>query len=97
MRSGDAGTNKNRIHLNRGIDRQMNLREGRFGIQRQLLVKVLIIFLLDLARLLAPEGRLLVNLFVFLAQVNREGNIIRMFFDNLAQAVFLGEFGSIFL
>ncbi len=75
----------------------MGVRQGRLEVQGELLVELIVVLLLDLARLLAPDGGLAVGLLFFIAQVDREGDEIGVLADDLAQVVLLSELFGVFL
>ena len=66
-RSAFGGDVQEGVHLDRGVHHHVGVRQRRLEIQGELLVELVVILLLDLARLLAPDGGLAVDLFLRIA------------------------------
>ena len=86
-----------RIQLHGHIRDHVDVHQRFFEVQGHLAVKILVLFLGHILFGRAPERGLFVDRFLAIAHVDRETDVIGMLVDDLLQAIFLGEFGGIFL
>jgi hypothetical protein len=70
-------------------DEKCTAQERVFIIEGHLAVELVVLRLLDVARLLPPEGGRFIHALV--ADVDRESDVIRVATNNLPQAPFIGE------